>query len=150
MISKIDNKEKNISESIHSIFQESYQIEAELLNCTNFPPLKRESNDIQNCKNIFYAYYVNNKIAGVIEIDSNMRNTHIQSLVVYPKYFRKGIASRLVKFILDSYPKAICFSVETGLANTPAIRLYKSLNFKETTQWDTNHGVRKVRLIRSK
>ena len=38
------------------------------------------------------------------------------------------------------------FTVETGIDNRPAIKLYTSLGFEEQRQWDTDHGVRKVQL----
>ena len=47
-------------------------------------------------------------------------------------------------FVLDTYASAV-FTVETGIDNHPAINLYVSLGFVEQDQWDTNHGVRKVR-----
>ena len=98
-----------------------------------------------NSSSEFYAYYESNDITGVVEIKNEQDLTHIQSLVVYPKYFRKGIGRELVQFILDKYMSKI-FTVETGLDNYPAIKLYTSLDFIQQDQWDTNHGVRKVRL----
>ena len=83
-------------------------------------------------------------MAGIIEIDDNSKSTHIQSLVVYPKYFRQGIAKQLVQFILDSYTSKL-FTVETGLANQPAIKLYTGFDFQKTKQWDTSHRVRRIR-----
>ena len=148
MISRINNKNVDLSKKIYSIFQASYKIEAKLLNTKNFPPLKRKVNDFLDCNNLFYAYFIEEKIVGIIEVYSNTRNTHIQSLVVHPNYFRKGIASKLVEFILDNHA-TINFSVETGEKNIPAINLYKRFNFKKIKKWDTNHGIRKVRFIRS-
>ena len=144
MIIKIDNKKIEISKEIYSIFQASYKIEAELLQATNFPPLNRTISEFSNSNNSFYANYLDNDIAGVIEVDDNGESTHIQSLVVYPKYFRQGIAKQLVQFVLDSYVSKQ-FTVETGLDNKPAIKLYTRFNFQETKQWNTNHGVRKIR-----
>ena len=144
MISKINNKETKIAEEIRAIFQASYTVEAEMLKAVDFPPLKRTVSQFLNSNSEFYAYYLIKNIAGVIEIENNENLTHIQSLVVYPKYFRNGIGSKLVQFILDNY-KAKIFTVETGIDNHPAIKLYKSFGFQEQEQWDTNHGVRKVR-----
>ena len=98
MISKIDNKKIEIAEKIYSIFQTSYKIEAKLLQATNFPPLNRTTTNLLNCNNTFYAYYLEKDIAGVIEIDHNSESTHIQSLVVCPKYFRQGVGRNLVQF----------------------------------------------------
>ena len=144
MIIKINNKENKIAEEIRAIFQVSYIVEAKMLKAVDFPPLKRTVSQFLNSDSEFYAYYLIKNIAGVIEIENHKNLTHIQSLVVYPKYFRNGIGSKLVQFILDPY-KAKIFTVETGIDNHPAIKLYKSFDFQEQEQWDTNHGVRKVR-----
>ena len=144
MIIKINNKENKIAEEIRAIFQVSYAVEAKMLKAIDFPPLKRTVSQFLKSNSEFYAYYLIENISGVIEIENNEDLTHIQSLVVYPKYFRNGIGRKLVQFILDTY-KSKVFTVETGIDNHPAIKLYKSFGFQEQKQWDTNHGVRKVR-----
>mgnify|MGYP006201462607 CR=1 FL=1 len=144
MIVKIDNKRNEISQEILKIFQASYTIEAEMLKVIDFPPLKRTMTQFLDVNSDFYAYYLNQNLAGLIEINSNKCSTHIQSLVVYPKYFRQGIGRQLVKFVLETN-ESVSFTVETGVNNHPAIKLYISLGFKEVSQWDTNHGVRKVK-----
>ena len=144
MISKINNKENKIAEEIRAIFQASYAVEAKMLKAIDFPPLKRTVSQFLKSDSEFYAYYLIENIAGVIEIENDEDLTHIQSLVVYPKYFRNGIGRKLVQFILDTY-KSKVFTVETGIDNHPAIKLYESFRFQEQAQWDTNHGVRKVR-----
>ena len=144
MIIKINNKKNNIAEEIRNIFQASYTVEAKILKAVNFPPLQRTVSQFMDSNAEFYAYYLVENIAGVIEIENDKNLTHIQSLVVYPKYFRNGIGSKLVQFILDAYKSKI-FTVETGIDNHPAIKLYKSFGFQEQEQWDTNHRVRKVR-----
>jgi len=145
MIIKINNKENKIAEKIREIFQASYTVEAEMLKAVDFPPLKRTVSQFLSSNSKFYAYYLIKDIAAVIEIKNHEELTHIQSLVVYPKYFRKGIGRKLVQSILNTYKSKI-FTVETGIENHPAIKLYKSFGFQEQEQWDTNHGVRKVRL----
>ena len=87
---------------------------------------------------------VNDNVAAVIELDANKKVVHIQSLVVDPKYFRQGIGRKLVQYVLDKYEVEL-ITVETGVDNLPAISLYKSFGFKEIKQWDTDHGVRKIR-----
>ncbi len=145
MIVKIDNKDKKIAKEIKDIFQASYTVEAKILKAIDFPPLKRTILQFLASNNAFYAYYLKQNIAGVIEIERNKDLTHIQSLVVYPKYFRKGIGRKLVQSILETYKPHI-FTVETGRENHPAIKLYESLGFKKKYDFDTNHGVIKIRL----
>ena len=115
-----------------------------MLKAINFPPLQRTVSEFLKSDSEFYAYYLIKNIAGVIEIENDEGLTHIQSLVVYPKYFRNGIGRKLVQFILETYKSKI-FTVETGIDNYPAIKLYQRFGFQEQEQWDTNHGVRKIR-----
>ncbi len=143
MIVRVDNKKKEIAKEIRNIFQASYAVEAKLLGAVDFPPLKRTVSQFLNSNSTFYAYYFNQKISGLIEIKNNQRLTHIKSLVVYPKDFRKGIGRRLVKFVLETYKTIV--TVETGINNRPAINLYTGLGFKEQSQRDTNHGIRKIK-----
>lgn len=144
MISKINNKKKDIAEKIYLLFQASYKIEAELLKATDFPPLKRTASNLLDCNNIFFGFHINEDIVGLIEVDHHSTSTHIQSLVVNPRNFRQGIGKQLVNFILEYY-KSNSFTVETGLENYPAIKLYKEFDFKEIKQWDTDHGVKKIK-----
>lgn len=144
MITSINNKDKDISKVIYLLFQASYKIEAKLLQATDFPPLKRTVSDFLKCHNTFFAYHLNKDILGIIEIDNHNTSTHIQSLVVHPSSFRKGIGKQLVSFVLDHYTST-SFIVETGVENYPAIKLYKQFNFQEIKQWDTDHGIRKIK-----
>ena len=126
MVIKINNKETKIAEEIRAIFQASYAVEAEILKAVDFPPLKRTVSQFVNSNSEFYAFSIIKNIAGIIEIDSHDDLTHIQSLVVDPKYFRKGIGRKLVQFTLDTY-KSKLFTVETGTDNQAAIKLYENL-----------------------
>ena len=144
MIKEFDHTIDKNAHQIWRIFQSSYAIEAKMLKAINFPPLNRTVSQFLISETKFYAFYEGEIICGIIEINHNNTLTHIQSLVVSPKHFRKGIGRKLVQFILDTYMSSI-FTVETGLDNYPAIKLYTSLDFEEQNQWNTNHGVRKVR-----
>ena len=143
MIIKINNKKKEIANQIRDVFQVSYAVEAKLLNAVDFPPLKRTKFQFLNSNTEFYAYYINKDIAGIIELDDNKDSKHIQSLVVHPKYFRKGIGRKLVQFVLQTH-MSLLFTVETGADNYPAIQLYKSLGFEQDSEFDTDHGIKKV------
>lgn len=144
MIQKLDHTSINIAEKIRSVFQVSYAVEADLLKAIDFPPLKRSLANFLKSETHFYGYFQDDELAAVVEIKSENSNTHIQSLVVDLYYFRQGIGEKLVLFIFKTY-NTTTFSVETGLANLPAISLYKKFGFIETKQWDTDHDIRKIR-----
>ncbi|WP_298512149.1 N-acetyltransferase [uncultured Kordia sp.] len=147
MIKKLQHTSKEIATEIRSVFQVSYAVEAKLLKAVDFPPLKRPLESFLNSDNHFFGYIKKNELAAVVEIHHTTKHTHIQSLVVAPKFFRQGIASQLIKFVFDSYDSDI-FMVETGVENGPATTLYRKFGFKEVKQWDTDHGVRKVKFER--
>lgn len=130
---------------MQKVFLASYAIEAELLKATDFPPLKRPLADYINSKNDFFGFMKGDEITGVVEIKHHEDYTHIQSLVVHPDHFRQGIAKQLMEFVLSEFGKKLLM-VETGVDNGPAIRLYEKFDFEEVHQWDTYHGVRKIRL----
>ncbi len=92
----------------------------------------------------FYGFHIEQDLVAVIELDILKQSIHIQSLVVHPEYFRQGIAGKLIQFVFDNF-KTNRLTVETGVDNLPAVRLYKNYGFEEIKQYDTNHGIRKVR-----
>jgi len=144
MIQRLDHTNKTTAVSIRAVFQKSYAVEAELLGAVDFPPLQRTVDNFLASEHVFFGFYMDEHLAAVIEVATFEDAKHIQSLVVLPRFFRLGIASGLLSFVLTTYPAKL-FTVATGLKNTPAISLYKKFGFLETKQWDTDHGVRKVR-----
>lgn len=144
MIQLLDHKYSAMAEKIRAVFQVSYAVEAKLLQAIDFPPLQRKLSSFTQCENVFFGFYIDHELAGIIELRKITNATHVQSLVVDPQYFRKGVAENLMQFVLEKY-NTLLFSVETGIANFPAIQLYKKLGFIEISQCNTDHGIRKVR-----
>ncbi len=144
MIQKLDHTNLAIATKMRVVFKESYAVEAALLNAINFPPLQRPLESYIKSTTTFFGYHNNDEIVGIIEVSSKQKITHINSLVVSPHFFRQGIGRELVDYILQNFSSKV-FTVETGLENIPASKLYTSLGFKEVSQWDTDHGVRKIR-----
>lgn len=143
MIERLHQAQLAVAREIYLVFQLSYAIEAKLLNAINFPPLERSINDIMASRTQFYGYRDSGQLKAVVELSSNAATTHIQSLVVRPECFRQGIGSALIRFVLRKYDSKT-FTVETGLANDPATKLYERFGFKAARQWNTDHGVRKI------
>ena len=144
MIKKLDHTNQAIATKMRIVFQESYAIEAKLLNAINFPPLQRPLQSYIESTTTFFGYHIKDKIVGIIEVSPKEKTTHINSLVVSPHFFRQGIGRQLMQHILQNFSSKV-FTVETGLENIPASTLYKNFGFKEVRQWDTDHGVRKIR-----
>ena len=143
MIQKLEHRKTRVAEKVRNVFQASYAVEANLLGAKDFPPLKRKLPQFTECPNDFFGYLKDGELAGVVEVDTSGSRTHIQSLVVHPDFFRLGIGSALLTWVLETY-KTPVFTVETGLENGPATELYRKFGFREVGQYDTGHGVRKV------
>ncbi len=147
MIEQLQHTNIEIAKNIRAVFQVSYAVEAKLLNAIDFPPLKRPLENYINSNTVFFGYFKNKELAGVIEINHTNDFTYINSLVVAPKFFRQGIAKQLIEFVFNTFDSNL-FMVETGVDNEPATKLYKKFGFKEVKQWDTDHGVRKIKFER--
>lgn len=143
MITKLDNSNEEVAKQIFTIFQRSYKIEAQLIGTPDFPPLLRSAKDIENSKTQFYGFSENECLAAIIEIVIADKRLDIYSLTVDPNYFRKGIANKLISYVLEviDFSEAI---VETAVVNIPAINLYKKHGFVEFKRWTPSHGIEKL------
>jgi len=147
MVTKLDNSNKEVAQQIFAVFQSSYKIEAQLIGTSNFPPLLRSAIDIIHSTTQFYGFIESDaegeRIAAVIEVAINDQHLDIHSLTVDPNYFRKGIASKLISFVIETidFVKA---TVETAVVNLPAITLYQKHGFVEYKRWTPSHGIEKV------
>jgi len=146
MILELENTESEVAKTIKEVFQLSYAVEAELLGAKDFPPLKRSLEGYTNSTNQFFGFYIQDEIAGITEIKKDPSQIHIQSLVVHPDFFRRGVGQGLMNFVLSHFESSR-FMVETGVDNLPAIALYEKVGFREVKRWDTSYGIRKIRLM---
>ncbi len=146
MITKLENSHEDIAHQIYTIFQNSYKVEAQLIDVLDFPPLLRSVKDIVNARTDFYGFEDNDSLAAIIEIVVKDKHLDIHSLTVDPKYFRKGIADKLMSYILDAFEVTQAI-VETAVANTPAINLYKKHGFVEFKRWTPSHGIEKLAMV---
>ena len=145
MITKLDNSNEEVTNQIFTVFQNSYKVEAQLIGTLDFPPLLRSTKDIEKSKTQFYGFIENKCLSGVIEIILKGKHLEIYSLTVVPSQFRKGIANKLISYVLEifNFSEAI---VETAVVNIPAINLYKKHGFVEFKSWTPSHGIEKLAL----
>lgn len=86
MIVKLNNANEAVAKQIYTTFQRSYKIEAELIGALNFPPLSRTVTDIHNSQTLFYGFYDDTQLAGVIELAVSDKQLEINSLTVDPEH----------------------------------------------------------------
>ena len=129
MIKKLDHTNQAIATKMRIVFQESYAIEAKLLNAINFPPLQRPLQNYIKSTTTFFGYHIKDEIVGIIEVSSKEKTTHINSLVVSPHFFRQGIGRQLMQHILQNFSSKV-FTVETGLRKYTCIKIVYKLWFQ--------------------
>ena len=143
MIKSLQHRNPETGAMIYKIFQKSYAIEAALLKCDDFPPLKRSVSAIQKSKTSFFGYYTGQKLCAVMELEIYQNHIHVRSLTVDPDYFRQGIGCRLLQFIIDEFRPCL-MTVETGHANHPAVNFYLNFGFKKDNVFMTDVGIEKI------
>lgn len=82
---------------------------------------------IKDCKII--GYYENNNLIGFLIYEQLYEVIDLLYIVVEPIYRRKGIASKLITYLIENkdYEKIM---LEVRCDNSNAIKLYKNFNFK--------------------
>lgn len=149
MIQKLGAINKDQAKILKDLFFTAFKIEASMFGIPSIPPMERELQAFIGCPTDFIGYYKRNTLAGVIEIRTNKNSVHIQSLAVHPNFFKMGIASGLLDYAFENYASKL-YTVETGVINDPAIRLYEKFGFREVARYDTDHNTVKIKFELSK
>ena len=146
MIESLNHRLESVANEIYLVFQASYRIEAGLVGSDDFPPLRRSASHIRSSNSQFLGERIGVDLASVIEFSRSEEDLSIDSLVVHPQYFRRGLASRILQALLakDGWKNA---DVETAAANKPALVLYEKMGFTESKRWQTDDGIEKVQLM---
>ncbi|MBE6066927.1 MAG: GNAT family N-acetyltransferase [Clostridium lundense] len=124
MLKKLALTNIKIAESVLQLQIASYKIEAELIGSHEIPPLKDTLDSLTKCDEIFYGYFINDILAGIISYKINANILDIHRVAVHPCFFKRGIAGKMISFIekiQDTIDKVV---VCTGKENLPAVNLY--------------------------
>lgn len=82
-----------------------------------------------NAFNKILVYIKDNIIIGFIDYSKMYENMEINYIFVKEKYRNKGIASKLLKYIIDNND-FLSITLEVNINNKSAIKLYNKFNFK--------------------
>lgn len=129
MIKKLDIKSMNVAEKVLKLQKYSYQIEADIIDFYDIPPLKETLETLMKCNEEFWGYIVNDEIAGIISYKISESVLDIHRLAIHPNFFKRGIGKKLLDFVesVDSLSEIV---VCTGKKNKPAINLYRQKGYK--------------------
>lgn len=141
MIRKLSPTSIQEAQQILAVQLPAYKVEAKQINSTAIPRLYDTVHDIQNCTEVFYGFFADNTLTGLISFTDENSMIDIHRLVVSPHYFKQGIATKLLLYLFDIYPNGTKYMVQTGKANLPAISLYKKHGFIEKEDIHLSDGL---------
>ncbi len=138
MIKLLNNKNYKIASEIVKLQKQSYQIEADIIGYQYIPPLLETPNRVMINSEIFYGYYIENVLIGLISYKVKNRILDIYRVAVLPKYFRNGIAENMIRYLENNNTNINKIIVSTGQKNKPAVNLYLKLGFSKTSIIDVD------------
>ncbi|MFJ6757967.1 MULTISPECIES: GNAT family N-acetyltransferase [unclassified Streptomyces] len=127
----LDLTDDATAQAVHRIGRAAYAVEAELIGFDGIPALGESLAQMRAQElNWFGAVSDAGELAGFLaweeEADGGIS---IDRLCVAPAWFRRGIASLLLRHALADLFPGRPVTVTTGAANTPAVSLYTHLGF---------------------
>ena len=80
-----------------------------------------------------YGYFINDELIGFIYISKSIDTIDIVDIVVDDKHRREGIASLLIKYVVDNNKDINKIFLEVNEHNEAAIETYKKNNFEKVS-----------------
>lgn len=141
MIKRLDLTNMKIASSVLQLQMASYKIEAELINFYEIPPLKDTLDSLTECNEIFYGYFINDVLAGIISYKVIKNILDIHRVAIHPNFFKRGIAGKLISFIEKIENTINKVVVCTGKENLPAVNLYLKNGYHKTQDIKISKGI---------
>lgn len=150
MIDVINHRVASVAETIYQLQQASYAWERDLIEYAApvFPPLKVSPEEIRQSNEHFIGCWQSNELAGVLSFATSPQQIEIGRLVVHPKYFRRGIATRLLKAVEAQVTDGQSLVVSTAEKNVPAVHLYEKLGYRVVSRNSLSNGIVLVHFLK--
>ena len=139
MISEITLQNVELVAAIHALGREAYAVEAELIGCANFPPLRESIAQLSASRDRFLVFREANEIVAVLSFCLEGNDIAIHRLCVSPKHFRRGMARALLDRLEEFGASSI--TVSTAQLNLPAMELYRRLGYTLTGTSRSPEGI---------
>lgn len=147
VIAELTRIDEALAETMLRIQREAYAIEAELIGFDEIPTRFETVHNILNQPGTSFGAYSNERLIGFITFEAEQESVEIAKLCVRPKYFRRGVASRLLEAVSARHADKMVY-VHTGKHNEPGVRLYERNGFVASGVFEPEPGVRLIRMIR--
>ncbi|MFG2711634.1 GNAT family N-acetyltransferase [Streptomyces goshikiensis] len=138
LVRPLDLTNDRVAGAVHRIGLAAYAVEAELIGFDGIPALGESLAELRarplrwlGAVSAGGAEGVEGVVCGVLawEEAAPGEPVHLDRLCVDPAWFRRGIASLLLRHALTELFAGRVVEVTTGAANAPAVALYERLGF---------------------
>ena len=109
MITLANIREPSVAGQIHALQQAAYAVEAQLIGCRDFPPLRETADDLRRSLDSFSVCLIDDCPVGCLSYRLDEGMAEITRLIVSPGHFRRGIASSLLRGLETRLPAAGSF-----------------------------------------
>lgn len=144
LIRPLDLADGATAAAVHRIGRAAYAVEAGLIGFDGIPAL-HESLDDMRARPLRWLGAVSGEgaVAGFLAWEEEPDGgVHVDRLCVDPAWFRRGIASLLLRHVLAELFPDRRVEVTTGAGNTPAVTLYERLGFLRGADFSPVPGLR--------
>jgi ribosomal protein S18 acetylase RimI-like enzyme len=142
----LDLNDIEIVREILSIQKAAYRQEAELIGFSGIPALADTPQTIQDSGEIFYGYRIEGRVVGVVSVQGDDDTLDICRMVTHPDYHRRGVASQLLRFVVQREQVGRRIRVSTAVKNKPALSLYGKWGFTPASRCRSKEGVELITL----
>ncbi|WP_222719876.1 GNAT family N-acetyltransferase [Actinokineospora xionganensis] len=128
---ELDLADDATATAVHAVGLRSYRVEADLIGFDGIPPLHESLADMRAQPLRWLGCRADGvPVAFVAWRQDGTDTIDIDRLCVDPSWFRRGLATTLLRALLDRTEGDV--TVSTGAENTPAVSLYQRAGFLRT------------------
>ncbi len=141
MITPLDLTDRALAERLLTIQHAAYAVEAELIGFDGIPPLQEDLDGLMSSTELWLGRYDGTHLVGAVAYElPDALTVEISRLIVDPAHARRGHGRALLDHLDRIEPRPVSL-VSTGSANLPAVNLYKSRGYTETSRVPIAPGV---------
>jgi len=145
-ISLLNLADIDVVQEIMSVQKAAYSQEAELIGFSGIPALADTPSAIQDSDEMFFGFRIKGRIVGVVSVQGDDDTLDICRMVIHPDYHRRGVASQLLRFVVQREQAGRRIRVSTAVKNKPALSLYGKSGFTPVSRRRSKDGAELITL----
>lgn len=127
----LEHREPALAARVAQLQREAYTVEAAWLGVKDFPPMRITAEEVAAIEGRVFAAVRDGELLGTMTLERRRDGAQlVGALTVIPAHHRQGIGRALVAHLVHECGDRELV-VSTGVANAPAIALYRAFGFVE-------------------